>query len=175
MPPGQCVLHRLGSIKNTRLPVFAYLQECEKRDVHGGGGEIWQRMNQKSEISKKNIVKHQIDNKHNYTIDFVTSSAISKIGYKFLALYIPILWFSGYMTVAVFFDVSRYIPWYINMFLLPVWLFILYFIEIVSFFLTPPEDLTSAEAQVAALATELSREQQARRAERWERAGMFLF
>ena len=87
-------------------------------------------MNQKSEISKKNIVNHQIDNKHNYTIDFVTSSAISKIGYKFLALYIPILWFSGYMTVAVFFDVSRYIPWYINMFLLPVWLFILYFIFI---------------------------------------------
>ncbi len=63
-----------------------------------------------------------------YTIDFVTTSAISKIGYKFLALYIPILWVSGYMTFAVFFDVSHYIPWYINMFLIPVWLFVLYFI-----------------------------------------------
>ncbi|MFX1376342.1 MAG: hypothetical protein ACFFA0_11050 [Promethearchaeota archaeon] len=70
------------------------------------------------------INKDKVD----YTIDFVTTSAISKIGYKFLALYIPILWLSGYMTVAVFFDVSRYIPWYINMFLLPIWLFILYFI-----------------------------------------------
>jgi len=68
------------------------------------------------------------DNKIDYTIDFVTSSAISKIGYKFLALYLPILWTSGYMTVAVFFDVSKYIPWYINMFLIPVWLFVLYFI-----------------------------------------------
>ena len=75
-------------------------------------------------IEKKGIDAQKID----YTIDFVTTSAISKIGYKFLALYIPILWVSGYMTAAVFFDVSRYIPWYINMFLLPVWLFVLYFI-----------------------------------------------
>jgi len=75
-------------------------------------------------IEKKGIDAQKID----YTIDFVTTSAISKIGYKFLALYIPILWISGYMTAAVFFDVSRYIPWYINMFLLPVWLFVLYFI-----------------------------------------------
>lgn len=63
-----------------------------------------------------------------YTIDFVTTSAISKVGYKFLALYIPVLWISGYMALAVFFDVSKYIPWYINMFLIPTWLFILYFI-----------------------------------------------
>ena len=72
--------------------------------------------------------KEKSTQKVDYTVDFVTTSAISKIGYKFLALYIPILWFSGYITVAVFFDVSRYIPWYINMFLIPVWLFILYFI-----------------------------------------------
>ena len=92
-------------------------------------------MENESEIPKKNIKNYQIDkkisnNEIDYTLDFVTSSAISKIGYKFLALYIPILWASGYMTVAVFFDVSRYIPWYINMFLLPIWLFILYFIFI---------------------------------------------
>ena len=68
------------------------------------------------------------ESKVDYTIDFVTTSAISKIGYKFLALYLPILWVSGFMTVAVFFDVSRYIPWYINMFLIPIWLFVLYFI-----------------------------------------------
>ncbi len=66
--------------------------------------------------------------KIDYTIDFITTSTINRIGYKFLGLYIPILWFSGFMTVAVFFDVSRYIPWYINMFLIPIWLFILYFI-----------------------------------------------
>ncbi|MFW9829544.1 MAG: hypothetical protein ACFFEY_18365 [Candidatus Thorarchaeota archaeon] len=77
----------------------------------------------------QNLSEINSDNeKHDYVIDFVTTSAISKIGYKFLALYIPILWLSGYMVVAVFFDVSRYIPWYINMFLIPIWLFILYFI-----------------------------------------------
>jgi carbonic anhydrase/acetyltransferase-like protein (isoleucine patch superfamily) len=67
--------------------------------------------------------------KPDYTIDFVTTSAISKMGYKFLALYIPILWVSGYMALTVFFDVSRLINnWIITMFLIPVWLFILYFI-----------------------------------------------
>ncbi len=79
----------------------------------------------------ENIEEQKINaNKIDYTIDFVTSSVISKIGYKFLALYIPIMWISGYMAVAVFFDASQYIPWYINMFLLPVWSFILYFIFI---------------------------------------------
>lgn len=88
-------------------------------------------MNKESQNSTKNTGNYPIaegNNNKDYTIDFVTTSSISKIGYKFLALYITILWFSGYITIAVFFDVSRYIPWYINMFLLPVWLFILYFI-----------------------------------------------
>ncbi|MFX1303183.1 MAG: hypothetical protein ACFE9X_07485 [Promethearchaeota archaeon] len=79
----------------------------------------------------ENLEDNNIDaSKVDYTIDFVTTSSISKIGYKFLALYIPILWISGYQAVAVFFDISRYIPWYINMFLFPVWFFILYFILI---------------------------------------------
>lgn len=68
------------------------------------------------------------NNKADYTIDFVTSSAISRISLKFLILYIPILWLSGYMAVSVFFDVSSFIPNYINIFLLPIWLFVLYFI-----------------------------------------------
>jgi len=69
--------------------------------------------------------------KADYTIDFVTSSAISRIGIKFLIFYIPILWISGYMAAAVFFDVSQIINnWIITTFLLPFWLFILYFIFI---------------------------------------------
>ena len=89
-------------------------------------------MNVNSEGLEENIEKvetnKKINEKVDYTIDFVTGYSISKIGYKFLALYIPILWISGYMAVAVFFDASLYIPWYINMFLLPVWIFLLYFI-----------------------------------------------
>ncbi len=73
------------------------------------------------------------NNKVDYTIDFVTTSAISKIGYKFLGFYLPILWISGYMAVAIFFDVSMGVlrltgSWIITMFLIPVWLFVLYFI-----------------------------------------------
>ncbi|MFW9947865.1 MAG: hypothetical protein ACFFDX_13660 [Candidatus Odinarchaeota archaeon] len=76
---------------------------------------------------EKEIQADKID----YTIDFVTSSAISRISIKFLAIYIPILWVSGYMAVAVFFDVSTLIDnWILTMFLLPFWLFILYFIFI---------------------------------------------
>ncbi|MFX1495113.1 MAG: hypothetical protein ACFFBZ_12580 [Promethearchaeota archaeon] len=76
---------------------------------------------------EKEIQADKID----YTIDFVTSSAISRISIKFLAIYIPILWVSGYMAVAVFFDVSTLIDnWILTMFLLTFWLFILYFIFI---------------------------------------------
>ncbi len=34
-----------------------------------------------------------------YTIDFITSSAISRINLKFLIVYIPILWFSGMLAL----------------------------------------------------------------------------
>ncbi|MFX1375785.1 MAG: hypothetical protein ACFFA0_08240 [Promethearchaeota archaeon] len=77
------------------------------------------------------MIGTQDDNKIDYTIDFVTSSAISKIGIKFLIFYIPILWIAGYMATAVFFDVSYMINnWMLNMFLLPFWFFIVYFIFI---------------------------------------------
>ncbi len=80
-------------------------------------------MNEPLEKEKGNL------NKIDYTIDFVTSSAISRISIKFLIFYIPIIWFSGYMATAVFFDMSLLINnWVITMFLLPMWLIILYFI-----------------------------------------------
>ena len=63
------------------------------------------------------------------TIDFVTTSAISKISLKFLFFYIPILWASGFTVTIVFFDITMLINnWVITMFLLPIWNFILYFV-----------------------------------------------
>jgi len=71
------------------------------------------------------------NDKVDYTIDFVTSSAISRMNIKFLIIYLPILWLAGYMAVSVFFDLSSYINnWVITMLLLPIWLFALYFILI---------------------------------------------
>lgn len=64
-----------------------------------------------------------------YTIDFVTSSAISSISLKFLVFYVPILWIGGYMAASIFFDVSRLINnWIIITALVPIWFFLLYFI-----------------------------------------------
>ncbi|MHA1916013.1 MAG: hypothetical protein ACW97V_16825 [Promethearchaeota archaeon] len=80
----------------------------------------------------ENTEKQKLENKKaDYTVDFITSSAISRISIKFLIFYLPILWISGYMAIAVFFDVSLIINnWIITMFLIPVWLFVLYFIFI---------------------------------------------
>jgi hypothetical protein len=80
---------------------------------------------------KQNQAKSNSEENFDYTIDFITSSAVSKIGVKFLLLYIPILWVSGYMAFAVFFDMSRLINnWIITTFIIPLWLFALYFIFI---------------------------------------------
>lgn len=76
-------------------------------------------------LDKEKLNSEKID----YTIDFVTTSAISKIGIKFLIFYIPIIWASGYMATAFFFDMSMIINnWVLTMFLLPFWIFILYFV-----------------------------------------------
>ncbi|GAH37457.1 unnamed protein product, partial [marine sediment metagenome] len=70
-------------------------------------------------------------NRVDYTIDFVTTSAINKIGIKFLIFYIPILWISGFMVAMVFFNISSIINnWIITTLLLPGWLIILYFVFI---------------------------------------------
>ncbi|MBY8991740.1 MAG: hypothetical protein KGD58_13410 [Candidatus Lokiarchaeota archaeon] len=76
-------------------------------------------------LDKEKLNSEKID----YAIDFVTTSAVSKIGIKFLIFYIPIIWASGYMATAFFFDMSMIINnWVVTMFLLPVWIFILYFV-----------------------------------------------
>lgn len=90
-------------------------------------------MNRVKEDANSESKKNEINLKEgkDYTIDFVTSSAISKMNIKFLIIYLPILWLAGYMAISVFFDLSLYINnWLVTMLLLPFWLFILYFIFI---------------------------------------------
>ena len=73
--------------------------------------------------------EEELSSKIDYTLDFVTTSAVSRIGLKFLFFYIPIIWASGFTTTIVFFDISMVINnWIITMFLLPVWMIILYFV-----------------------------------------------
>ncbi len=49
----------------------------------------------------------QSQDEEDYAIDFTTSSAISRVNIKFLAVYIPIFWFSGLPPVILFYDYSR--------------------------------------------------------------------
>lgn len=50
---------------------------------------------------EKEPIKTKKYDKSDYALDFTTSSAISRVNIKFLAVYIPILWFSG-MVIAIF-------------------------------------------------------------------------
>ena len=72
----------------------------------------------------------------NYIIDFTTSSAISRVNIKFLALYIPILWLSGlaisiylyeYFIRLNFVKLERWIP---AILYLPIALICMYFLFI---------------------------------------------
>lgn len=87
-------------------------------------------MSSQREIEKEVTAVPDFERKEkDYTIDFVTSSAINRISLKFLFLYIPILWLSGYMALSVFFNVTKLINnWLITAFLIPAWVFVLYFI-----------------------------------------------
>jgi hypothetical protein len=87
-------------------------------------------MDKQQIIRKSNGIENE-QNEKDYSIDFITSSAINRISLKFLLLYILILWLSGYMALSIFFDVSRTINnWFMTALLIPIWLFVLYFIFI---------------------------------------------
>lgn len=67
-----------------------------------------------------------------FALDFTTSSAISKINLKFLALYVPILWFSGFMISILWYEYTKNKPpiqvdpinWISTFLFLPVMLFL---------------------------------------------------
>ncbi len=67
-------------------------------------------------------------NSFDYTIDFNTSSAISKIKLNFLLFYIPILWISGLLLVSAFFGILDWIPIWLIFLLFPFILFAMYFV-----------------------------------------------
>jgi acetyltransferase-like isoleucine patch superfamily enzyme len=69
-------------------------------------------------------------------IDFTTSSAISLVNIKFLAVYLPIFWLSGMIISIIFYTyISLVTNWLIMAFFLPTILIILWFVFIVACFL----------------------------------------
>ena len=61
------------------------------------------------------------------TLDFLTSSAISKVGVKFLAFYVPIFWFGGLLAVSAWFGMLLYLPFIFILIFMPALLFALYY------------------------------------------------
>jgi len=52
-------------------------------------------------INKMTTMEQQKDDKPDLTIDFITSSAIGRINFRFLLIYIPIFWLGG-LTVMIY-------------------------------------------------------------------------
>ena len=50
---------------------------------------------------KEKTIEQSDNSDDDFTLDFTTSSAISKISLKFLIIYIPIFWFSGLLISAI--------------------------------------------------------------------------
>ncbi len=73
--------------------------------------------------------------KEDLAVDFTTSSAISRVNLKFLAVYIPIFWLSGLMVMIFWYEFTRWIS-LSTVFFLPIaiWLMIYIFIIGVLFF-----------------------------------------
>ncbi|MFX0000650.1 MAG: hypothetical protein ACFE88_11065 [Candidatus Hermodarchaeota archaeon] len=89
----------------------------------------------KTELRKENISLNDIDNE-DIRIDFTTSSAISRVNIKFLAVYIPIFWLSGMLDTVVFYTFTSYVQnWILMAFFLPAILIIMWFVFIFGCFI----------------------------------------
>ena len=73
--------------------------------------------------------------KEDLALDFTTSSAISRVNIKFLAIYIPIFWLSGMLVTILFYTFTYYVQiWYIFAFFLPLVVFLMWFTFIMGCF-----------------------------------------
>lgn len=75
-------------------------------------------------VQEENLIRD--DKASEYTLDFNTSSAISRMNLKFLIFYVPILWFGSLLVVVCFFGILSLVPsqfdWLVLL-LLPIILF----------------------------------------------------
>jgi acetyltransferase-like isoleucine patch superfamily enzyme len=109
-------------------------QKTKKKKVKKIEKEDTKDVNETSENDIKDQKKEDpidIDSltKEDLTVDFTTSSAISRINIKFLAVYIPIFWLSGLMTAIFWYEYTRYFG-LSTIFFLPIALFFMIYIFI---------------------------------------------
>jgi acetyltransferase-like isoleucine patch superfamily enzyme len=91
-----------------------------------------------TEQENHGIESLKYNNDDEYLVDFTTSSAISKVGVKFLIIYIPIFWFSG-LLIAMFTYIYTWLPlndnplwWIVQIACLPGFFLAMYFLFILS-------------------------------------------
>ncbi|MBN1801673.1 MAG: hypothetical protein JW891_09225 [Candidatus Lokiarchaeota archaeon] len=78
------------------------------------------------------------ESKDDYLLDFTTSSAISRMSVKFLIIYIPILWLSGFFVGVVFYQYIWFavnenpLLWILQIALFPLILLAMYYLFILS-------------------------------------------
>lgn len=81
-----------------------------------------------------------LEDEPDYTLDFTTSSAISRVNIKFLAIYIPIIWLSGILTGIFWYEWNKnkppitedWEPWVGTLIFLPYAIIAMFFIFIIS-------------------------------------------
>ncbi|MHA1670490.1 MAG: hypothetical protein ACTSV5_07900 [Promethearchaeota archaeon] len=91
--------------------------------------------NNKLDDNVSSEAEKNVDNDDAFSIDFTTSSAISRVGLKFLILYIPIFWFSGLVVATFWYGYAAGTSdWIIKLLFLPLFLLSLMFLFIFTSF-----------------------------------------
>ena len=127
------------------------LEDLENNKILLENMEVKKKSKNKNKKTKRKHEKKEVDlnqskvkEQHNtieyenvdYNLDFTTSSAISRINIKFLAVYLPIFWISGLQVAVLFYTYTFFVKNVIMFtFFLPFILFVLYFIFILGCFL----------------------------------------
>ncbi|MHA2122212.1 MAG: hypothetical protein ACW990_13500, partial [Promethearchaeota archaeon] len=71
------------------------------------------------------------DEKKDLTLNITTSSAISRVNIKFLAVYLPIFWLSGMLVGIMFYTFTHYVQqWALMAFFLPLMIFFMWLVFI---------------------------------------------
>ncbi|MFX1446640.1 MAG: hypothetical protein ACFFCG_00725, partial [Promethearchaeota archaeon] len=88
-------------------------KKSKEKDIKNNEEENINNTDTIKEIDAENQKKEEaidINNltKEDLTVDFTTSSAISRVNIKFLAVYIPIFWLSGLMAAIFWYEYTRF-------------------------------------------------------------------
>ena len=93
---------------------------------------------EKQEIKENNSDLSTYDNNSDFALDITTSSAISRVNIKFLAIYIPIFWLGGFLIAIYLYEYTKDITYapieflLFKLLFLPIALLSMYFIFIFS-------------------------------------------